>query len=46
MCVWVNMIVRPGVVIKSLMNIRTIQSVVIVAERLFVTTLCFYILFC
>ncbi len=23
MCVWVNMIVRPGVVIKSLMNIRT-----------------------
>ena len=25
---------------------RTIQSVVIVAERLFVTTLCFYIPFC
>lgn len=24
MCVLVNMIVRPGVVIKSLMNIRTI----------------------
>ena len=23
MCVWVNMIVRPGVVIKSLMNTRT-----------------------
>lgn len=26
MCVWVNMIVRPGVVIKSLMNISTKKS--------------------
>ena len=30
---------------RLVMNIRTIQSVVIVAERLIVTTLCFYISF-
>ena len=33
MCVWVNMIVRPGVVIKSLMNTRTMRSVMKGSEK-------------
>ena len=36
------MIVRSGVFIKSLMNIRTIQSVLIVTERFCKNTLLFY----
>lgn len=35
MCVWVNMIVRPGVVIKSLMNIRTKKTARALARAVF-----------
>ena len=46
MCVLVNMIVRPGVVIKSLMNIRTMQSVLIGSEYPVMDTLLFYLALC
>lgn len=47
MCVWVNMIVRPGVVIKSLMNTRTIWlNLSIYADFRIFTEVIFYGLYC
>ena len=40
MCVWVNMIVRPGVVIKSLMNTRTKKALELLDSRAFFFVYC------